>query len=201
MFPRQSNARFLPILMAVLLAGCGDALPVAPAAAVITPPGHGAARRSMTEQDAFATADPYYVRDVLAPFGGVYDQFFSDPEAITDGEFEAQAPYSVPAWEVSYFEADAYSVNDYCTYANSSGGGGGGGGWDDGGACPGCQQELMAYTVDGGGEVIAMYATCEQQWERCWSRCRRIWNARARALCWGACAASYALCVRRRRGG
>jgi hypothetical protein len=176
MFHKRRKALSLAVIVAVL-AACGDTLPSAPGAAVLTPPGDGAPLRTLSEEDAFATADPYYARDVLAPFGSAYDEFFLDPEAITDGEFEAKAPYFIADWEI-----------------------------DVEGDCAGCLQQPTAggapYATDEGGEVFAaMPATCEQQWERCWNRCRRIIDSRARALCWAGCAAAYALCVRRRRGG
>jgi hypothetical protein len=141
----------------------------------------------MTEQDAFATADPYYVRDILAPFGGNYDAFFDDPEVITDAQFEAQGPYSVQLSEVDPLEADATSVNNYC--GSASGGGG--------------SSPDPFYSVMSGESTILSWLSCEQKWTRCWDRCRRLPAVakQARALCWGGCAAAYALCVRRRRGG
>jgi hypothetical protein len=183
------------LLVVALLGACGDMRLVAPDPLPIAAPRGGAPLRSITEQEAFATADPYYVRDVLAPFGSDYNAFFDDPEAISDSAFEEQAPYSVASWEISPFEVDATTVNDYCDSVN-----------DGVGGCHDCVQPtsgggVPSSTDPSGESTLNFWLTCEEKWERCWQRCRRLFDRRARALCWGGCAASYALCVRRRRGG
>jgi hypothetical protein len=175
------------LLAALLVSGCGDTHPTgsieAPVVAAPTAP----PLRSTTGQDAFAIADPYYVRDILAPFGSNYDAFFDDPEVISDAQFEAQGPYSVQTWETDPIEGDATAVNEYC--GSVSGGGG---------SSPDPFLSVMSVET-----TIASWESCEEKWTRCWDRCRRLpaLAKQARALCWGACAASYALCVRRRRGG
>ncbi len=61
------------------------------------------------------------------------------------------------------------------------------------------REPLMLVDPSTGAELFA--GPCEVAWNRCEDRCRAIqpWRKRARALCWAACAARYALCKRRER--
>jgi hypothetical protein len=66
-------------------------------------------------------------------------------------------------------------------------------------ADPSYREPLMLVDPSTGAELFA--GPCEVAWNRCEDRCRAIqpWRKRARALCWGGCAARYALCKRRER--
>ena len=141
---------------------------------------------TMSETDAVEISDPYAERDLFSGLNVGYEEFFEDPEAVSDAQFEAQGPASLYEWESDKFEADAAEVYDYCTSSSAGGGGG---------------PDNYIYSTDG-ETLTSSWLTCEQKLERCWSRCRRIafWDRRARALCWGGCMAAYALCVRRRNG-
>lgn len=139
-----------------------------------------------SETDALAISDPYVSRELFSGFNVTYDEFFENPEAISDAEFQAQGPSVLFEWESDQIETDAARVHEYCT--SSTGGGGG-------------PDVYMSGTGEDGSAVF--WLTCEEQLDRCWNRCRRIawWDRRARALCWAGCMAAYALCVRRRNGG
>ena len=194
MLHKHLQALVTTVIAVALLAACGDAHPTGTnGSGVAVRPGAPPLRSTvepflMTEQDAFEIADPYYVRDVLAPLGGNYDAFFNDPEVISDAQFKAQGPYSVGSGEEDAIEADATAVNNYCEFTTN----GGGGGAPD-----------PFYSTTSGETTVASWSSCEQKWIRCWDRCRRLpaFPKQAKALCWAGCAASYALCVRRRRGG
>jgi hypothetical protein len=63
-------------------------------------------------------------------------------------------------------------------------------------------RDLMVIDTYTGAELFA--GRCEVEWNRCNARCRRMpartrQQLAARAICWGACAARYALCKRRER--
>jgi hypothetical protein len=137
---------------------------------------------TLTEADALQISDPYTARDLLTPYNVTYEEFFDDPEVISDSQFEAQVPDALYEWEIDKAETDVAKVYEYCSSA------GGGDGPD----------ESMT-SVDGDGFVL-WEPSCEQKLEECWSRCRRIplWNRQRRAVCWAGCMAGYALCLRRR---
>ena len=78
-------------VVALLTGACADS-PTAPPTAPSAIVPQELRRYAFTEQDAYEISAAYTHRDFTTPFGVSDDEFFEDPESITDSQFEAHGP-------------------------------------------------------------------------------------------------------------
>jgi hypothetical protein len=77
---------------------------------------------AVTEADALQISNPYTARDLLSPYNVSYDEFFNNPEVISDEQFEAQVPDALYEWEIDKAESDVAKVYEYCSWAGGGDG-------------------------------------------------------------------------------
>jgi hypothetical protein len=189
-----TRARLIPAAAALLfVAACGDGSPLAPTSELDgLRPSFSASPQAwdpiIDEPHAYSVADGYSPDQPLSPFGVSYETFFDNPESVADWQFEAEE-WRIPTWRTAEIDYDSERLVTYC------GGGGGGGG----GPFEPWIVEPIAESEWGEGESVMFASTCEQRYNSCISRCRRLWSSRARALCYAGCMVAYADCLRRRR--
>jgi hypothetical protein len=118
-------------------------------------------------QSAKDIAEPYISHDALAPFGVNYEDFLWNPELVTDADFEWYGPQKYTEPEADVVEYDGETVYSLVT------------GGSDG----------------GDGSITPTAGVCDDLYDGCSGRCRRIRTIRARAVCWSGCMAAYAICL------
>lgn len=146
---------------------------------------------SVEGSDPYYIAEPYLQYGIYASLSVDYQTFGTNPESITDEEFDSVGASTINSSEEYYYQDDGITVEELIT----SGGGGGPG---DGEQLESMGSEIGEVTQGESAETTTMGLAgyCEDQYAAIARRCRRIGSSRGRALCWAAAMVVYANCRR-----
>lgn len=172
--------KLIAVSALAMLASCADT----PSAPIMRPSASEAvlvrsSSAKLSSTDPYWTAVPYLTNEIVDSLPVSLSTFGSDPESITDVQFESIGLQLVSPTNEVVYEGDG----EYVEFAIAQGWGGSGGGGGGGGGDP----EMMSFDEEGGDY-------CEELYDRISGRCRRLVIRRARAACWVGAMAVYAAC-------